>query len=407
MKRQTLSGGVVPAGVDELNTVASQLNAAVRVLQQGTRSSNATPGTRVEPYGSWPVAYRPKKSGVIDDLPVSLDPAFDSIRLDIEEYIDDGVGGITVVDTKSGIISVDPNLIADVGSGVFVLTATFPHKLEVNASYGLIRAYGYDGSRKVKNPSADPPDPTSRVIGDYLITWNSTSGVVVVPQESAPTNIVKNGAFTYADDAPAPATDLRKWRTVNGTAVISTLHTGDDVYWNDVNARVAIQKANDGVTQGIGKRVRRLELENIAFSLIGSTPFTADILIDVQKSGISVLVAIPTVTADLTTTSQRYNAAMQIDSGADLSGNLDIYIYTTTSLNNDGGGATGYVIYLTDIMSCHGKTPQPYALFPGEVGRGGTDSFDRTITGTALNADVGVVGKYGYDQGFGGLISPA
>lgn len=410
MKRATISGGIVPIGLDEVLPNLNQVRADIALLKQGGLSVSAAPGTRVEPYGAFIVTYRPYKDGVIDVFAVSLSPDYDEIRLILEEFEDDGMGGITVVNTKdSDRIAVDSTKITDVGSGVFVYEFDFSKKLETKTDYGLLRTFGYlaGTTGAVKNPPSTPPAAGSRVIGDYLITFNSTNGVVVVPQNSAPSNIVKNGAFTYADDTPAPATDLRKWRTVNGGAVISTTHPADDVWWNDANARIAIQKANDGITQGIGKRVRRLEAENIAFSAVGSGPFAADIIIDIQKGGSSVLTAVPTVTASVTTDTQRFNAAMQIDAAADLSGNLDIYIYTTTNLNNDGGGGTGQILYITDIMFCHGKTPQPYAPFPGEGGRGGTDSFDRTITGTVDNADIGFTGKYGFEFGEGGLFLPA
>lgn len=402
MKRQTLSGGVVPAGVDELNTVASQQNARISKLEQGAKSTGANPATKVEPYGAFLVTYRPYKSGVIDTFIVSLNPDYEEIEIILEEYEDDGLGGITVKNTKdSHRIALDPEQVADAGGGVFTYEFDFPSKLEVNTNYGLIRTIGYIGGGKVKNPPSAPPDAGSRVIGDYLITINSTSGVVVVPQTSSPSNIAKNGNNVYSDDALP--NQLRVWTTASGGASIGVT-TSDDVYWDKNNTRVVIQMSNEGVQQGIGKQIRRGEILNVSLNVIGSDTFSAELNIDVHDSlGNSIVNTLGVVTVDLTTSSVRCNAPVQISNTASLTGNQRLFITSPTTLNNDGGAGTGFTIGTTDIMFSHGFDPQPYAPHKNDGGASGTDNFDVTPTGILSNADIGRDFKP-YDFGDGGVI---
>lgn len=385
-----------------------KLRRDVNDLKQGSTDAGASPTTLVEPSGAWPIGWFPakKKNDVVNILRFSVDPKMTAVKAVIEEYEYDGVD-VTVTKKHTDEMEFTQNDVGVSGSA-YVVELEFGPKLEANTQYGLLRASGSfdEGDHRkfnLKNPVTAPPAKSSRVLSDYLTTWNSTEGNRVVPQGSSPENILKNGAFTYADDAPAPATDLRKWTTASADATITTTNT-DDVYWDDANARGAIQAANDGFQQTIGRRVKRGEILNISLDVLGSTTFTADIDIDVVDSGGSSILTTPSsIVADLTTTPMRFNVPVQIDDAADLSGNQGFFITTPTTLHNDGGGGTGRKIFMTNIMFSHGAEPQPFARQPGEEGRGGSDSYDRTITGITSNPDTGA-GIVDFDIGEGGPI---
>src|SRR6266404_3107068 len=166
-------------GVDEAGDVAN-LRLELEGLKIGADENRAPSGIiSPSPYATFWVTYRAVKNGVIVTLRHAIDPNTVELHIVLEEYVVNG-GIVTVLGRTHDTIEITPDMLSVV-SGVTVVEREFGKKLDANTTYGLLRyAATLSGSKRaIYAPAADPPAQSSRVLGDYITTFNSTNGQAV------------------------------------------------------------------------------------------------------------------------------------------------------------------------------------------------------------------------------------
>lgn len=352
-----------------------------------------------EPAASFWIAYRVVKNDVIVTLKCAIDPNATELTLRLEEY--EGSGVLTVVDRKNATVEITPEMIVT-AAGISTIEFEFPLKLEPNTNYGVLRMVAKYGKWiEIANPAAPPPARAVRTIGDYITTFNSTNGQPIARQDASQFNLIYNGSI---ENATTPGgTTLDDWDRRDGawaSTLITTTNT-DPVFWDKANNRLAWQDKDHGPAIGLGRRLHRSEQISPSLDVWASSAFAFDLSIDVvvQTSGVTSTVTTFNVSLNVATAVQRLNLLLEMLATYDTTVKHRLKFSTTTPLNNDGGGGTGKIVYISFVMVPRGPFPAPFSyrvetfeLSGGKVitDVGAVEDPDATVTRTVPSNDTGL-----------------